>query len=875
MKKYWILSALCVLFLMLGIVGCTQGEEEAKEAVITGAEDVILKAEDTSYDFSKGVSGTLDGAAAEVAVDSSDVEFGKAGEYEVVYTLGDESVTVKVYIYGMPVLIAEDATQKYSDAVQWTVGVSAKDSFGKDLEVQYTPPQLAVEGMPEYNKAYTVTYTATDAAGNMATKTRTVTVSEDGRPVFEPAEFSLTNVNGSVSVEGDLIAALKDGVEVNPFVQGADGSIFFSGDYFLELGAGEYTFTLVTSAGYNDFVVTVDAGDAMGALEYDDITNYIFTGEELADLPKATSAPSNAYKYSYLYEIVDEDGTAVPVEEFVPSEGNYTYRISAKLSDDDEWTVVDEQAFFLRDTGADVIDLAISPQNINFFRPSYEYGAGISFVESVTIDGDTSPAYRFTTATPTDTDTMPTLGRVLQLDQEFLASMLERGLTTLSMDIGISAYGAPDDPSDVVWIWCEFFGEVPTPEGGAAYSWGSTATGGGLMNEGAWTTINFDLSAGFTSPSQPTIYTVGADGKVTFTFQQFGLCFSVYSVYVGGGAQEFYQGAQDLYIRNIRFGRDTNDTSIQNTYTAGDSTIVLGADGAATVNGANYTYELYKDGTVLFFNDSEQMYEFSMQYTKAGEDGALYAMLTRGGVDYLGEFQFEEGDILSLKDGKVTFELPDYAEQFKSAPGFKYELKKAGGGSVLASQPGSIELTESGAYQWIASFTEDDKTTTLIYDFYVCAEDDISGLLYMKEGEGTIRFVRMDTDGLPVFEVRATSPGTAVLYMDGDYVADMLQQEIEDGKSYPMQISVRPIGNQVYIQWGGQNAVAKPGCYQPIAPDPNGGFVTATVAPSMLAYTGAGDGGQPAFERQGDEDFMLFFNGGDTFEFKGFTYSAS
>lgn len=182
---------------------------------------------------------------------------------------------------------------------------------------------------------------------------------------------------------------------------------------------------------------------------------------------------------------------------------------------------------------------------------------------------------------------------------------------------------------------------------------------------------------------------------------------------------------------------------------------------------------------------------------------------------------------------------------------------------------------ESGAYQWIASFTEDDKTTTLIYDFYVCAEDDISGLLYMKEGEGTIRFVRMDTDGLPVFEVRATSPGTAVLYMDGDYVADMLQQEIEDGKSYPMQISVRPIGNQVYIQWDGQNAVAKPGCYQPIAPDPNGGFVTATVAPSMLAYTGAGDGGQPAFERQGDEDFMLFFNGGDTFEFKGFTYSAS
>lgn len=864
MKKYWLLLVLAMLFLTAGLVACTK--PEPKEAVITGTKDVILKEADTSYDFGTGVSGTLDGEAAEVTVDSSDVEFGKAGEYEVVYTLGDESVTAKVFIYGMPVITAEDAEQKYSDAVQWTVGVSAKDSFGKELQVEVTPPQLEVSGMPEYNKEYTVTYTATDVAGNVATKTRKITVTEEGRPVFEPATLVLTDVNASVTVEGGLIAALKDGEEVEPFVQGTEGELFLSGDYFLALGEGQYTFTLVTSAGYNDFVVTVDAGEPMSALVYGDITNYVFSAEELADLPQASADAYNAYTYFFRYEIVDKAGTAVEADEFTATEGNYTYKISAKISEDDPWTTLSEQPFFLRDEAADVVDLAISAQNINFFRPNVEYGAAIDFESEVTIGDDTSSAYRLATAPAVEN--IPTQGRVVQLDQEFLTKMIKRGLTTLSMEVGVISYGDAAVSDDVVWIWSEFFGEYPTANGGATYPWGSVASG--LLGEAQWTTITFDLSAGFTSPSQPSIYTMDADGNVIFSYEQFGLCFSVYSVYVGGGEQKLYEGSQDLYIRNIRFGRDAEDTSVVNTYRSGDDVIVMAANGAANVEGTDYTYELYKDGTVLFFNGDERMFEFSMQYTKAGENGAVYATLTHGDKNYLGDFQFEDGDILALKDGKVEFALPDYAAQFSSLPEFSYALINEQN-ETLTSQPGNFTITASGYYRWQASYVENGENQTLTYEFYVCAENDPTGKLYRKEGEGTIKFSRME-DGVPVFEVRSNGAGTAVLYLDGDFVSEVLAEEIELGVSYSMQMYVQPIGNQVYIQWDGQNAVAKMGCYGVITP--NGGWALATVAPSMLAYEGPATPNFPAYVRQGDEDFMLFFNGGGTFEFKQFSYGA-
>ncbi len=840
-KRIYLLSFLCLVFCAFGLIGCG-GKSDAK---ITGAKDIALKAEATSYDFSEGVTGTIKGEPAEVTVDSSKVLFGTPGEYDVVYKLKDKSVTVKARIYGTPTITAPNAIQKYSDAVQWTVGVTAKDTFGKELKVTAVPPELDVEGMPIYGETYTVTCAATDAAGNTVTANRTVTVSNEGRPTFPSAEIVLTNVDVPTEIPGTYITALNsDGEEVEAFTQGADGKLYFSGDYFFahrDSAGKTLEFTLVTTAGYNSFSVRVKEGDAFGVLTFGDITNFIFPAGELIRFPGAKSAPGNAYRYEYLYEVIDASGHTVVSDMFAPEEGNYTFRISARISSEDAWQKVTEQPFYVREE-TEAFDLAISPQNLNFFSPNVAAGASLEFVEEVTIGAEsaakTSSAYRFAMGTKNET----TLDRVLQVDQEQLAKLIKRGLTSISFDVGTTGY-----ENGCTFLNVEFFGQYQTPNGGATYAWGSI--GGGLVPNNGWQTYTFDLSKGFTSPSQPTVYTQDASGNVIFTFQQYGLCFTAYSVY----PTAYITGSQNVYIRNIRFGRQSEVGNVVNTYKNGEKTITLGENGKATVEGLPYNYEYYGDGTVLFYNGNNSLHDFSMKYTPAG-NGSVYANLNWAGTIYRGEFQFEDGDIVVPAEGKVTFELPDFASAFRQMPGFSYALKKYGGSAVLATQPGEKELTETGAYEWTASFTEDGKTRTYVYQFYVCAENDLLSKTRMDAG-GKIRFTGME-DGEPVFRAQS-SAGGVILYIDGDYIQGLLDDP--EISSLALSMTIRNMGSQAFMMWDGGTTSLEPG-FRIVLPG-GAAWHTLTFDPCLLKTNG--------IDRGEDKDLYIWFNGGNKLEFKG------
>ena len=863
-KKIALLSLLCLAFCAVGLFGC--GKAGGSDAEISGAKDVVLKSSDTTFDFSPeamGIRGFRDGEPAEVSVDSSKVVFGTPGEYEVTYTLDDAKKTIKARVYGMPTISAQDAIQSYPDAVQWTVGVTATDSFGESLRVFAIEPELEVAGMPEYNKSYEVRYTATDRAGNVATASRTILVSRDNRPTFGSAEVTLTDTDRPVEVAGNLIAALDEtGKVVNAFAGGADGKLYFSGEYFLEKGAGTYEFTLATTAGYNKFTVKVHAGDALGAiLLEEDLTDYVFSEGERIRFPQAKSAPGNAYRYEYRYEIEDARGGVQAADMFAPVRGNYVYRVSARKSAADAFAVVAEQRFFVREE-TEALDLAISPKNLNFFSPNLAAGASYEFVEAVTIGGQTTPAYRFGSGTRN----AETLDRVLQVDQEYLKKMIERGFTTFSVDVGTTEYA-----HGAVFLNVEFFGQYQTPNGGANYAWGSI--GGGLIPGGGWQTYTFDLAKGFTSPSQPTVYTKDAAGEVIFTFRQYGLCFTCYSVY----PTTYIEESHDFYLRNIRFGKKSNTElgDLVNTYKNGSDTIVLAENGQATVKGSSYRYELYGEDTVLFFSGANRLHDFSMTYT-AGS-ATSFSNLNFEGADYTGAYQFEDGDVLTLGESGVSFDLPRFAERFENEAGFSYTLRRGGSQTPLLVKSagealGSYRFTQAGHYEWAASYPGGE---SYVYDLYVLAADDIFTKLKTTDMNGktmaTLRFLRMDGEN-PVFEVRGVGGDAPCLYLDGDFVTAKLAEEAASGEDYQLRILTPRSENQCYIMWDGQIAVPKgyAGCYA------NAGAMYI-LRPSYLAKEGvldpAGKNIYPVYERKGEEDLRIEFKGA-VVEISGLTYEA-
>ncbi len=149
--------------------------ENAKDIHITLTETDLAKHTDL-------VSALDNGETMPVEVNSSGVTFGVAGKYDLTYTYKDKSQKVNVYIYGAPTMSFTQAggqaiTVDYAEASEKIYeNISAKNSFGEDLEVQLLSDGGMYTGIFLNDGVFTLNFVAVDKAGQKVYLTRTVTV---------------------------------------------------------------------------------------------------------------------------------------------------------------------------------------------------------------------------------------------------------------------------------------------------------------------------------------------------------------------------------------------------------------------------------------------------------------------------------------------------------------------------------------------------------------------------------------------------------------------------------------------------------------------------------------------------------------------------
>ncbi|WP_221635736.1 immunoglobulin-like domain-containing protein, partial [Listeria aquatica] len=158
-----------------------------------------------------------------IEVTANNVDTTKAGTYQVSYKVTDsdgnestKTITVTVRTNDKPVINAADKTLKVGDTFDPKAGVTASDTEDGDL----TSAIEVTANNVDTTKAgtYQVSYKVTDSDGNEATKTITVTVRTNDKPVINAADKTLkvgdtfdpkAGVTASDTEDGDLTSAIE------------------------------------------------------------------------------------------------------------------------------------------------------------------------------------------------------------------------------------------------------------------------------------------------------------------------------------------------------------------------------------------------------------------------------------------------------------------------------------------------------------------------------------------------------------------------------------------------------------------------------------------------------------------------------------------
>lgn len=342
--------ALTMLFSLgcLAVAACTGKSEEY---TVMGAKDWNIKASESIFDYSVGVVAILaDGTEKNVRVDDSDVEYGKAGSYSIIYYYGKDSsegVEKTVKIYDLPTFnVGETRTISYQDAriTGASSGVTAKDSFDQPLSVTVVDDGGMSE-LLEY-KTYTVEYSAADLAGNVTELTCAVTIGDEGRPDVEDIEHTLTGTTEAsdcsfpVTLNGGTFAALEvfDGetwTELSEADYKYDEKVTLYGSWLvtqplseavkmkLVTNTGEREFTLkleettdfkVLTEGYDNWIFRMGEEMSLPVPELESyremIPSYtVWKGEDLIDVRDGKiSAPMGAADYPIVIRVTMSDG---------------------------------------------------------------------------------------------------------------------------------------------------------------------------------------------------------------------------------------------------------------------------------------------------------------------------------------------------------------------------------------------------------------------------------------------------------------------------------------------------------------------------------------------------------------------------------------
>ena len=223
----------------------TSGAAGVQDIVISGVTDLHITTAKTNIAKEIALVTAAKGEEiVEVAADTSKVQFGTQGTYEVTYTAGDVVEKCNVTIYGAMTAGATNnnaVTLKYSEVyTSLTKGVSFKDCFNTELPVEVVTDGGIKNADGSLNLGeYTVKYMATDKAGQSMYATRTVTVVEEKNPSIVAQTYDMADdefvLNVDVEDFNAFLALSLDGVAVSEdYYTKSNNKITISGDYIFE-----------------------------------------------------------------------------------------------------------------------------------------------------------------------------------------------------------------------------------------------------------------------------------------------------------------------------------------------------------------------------------------------------------------------------------------------------------------------------------------------------------------------------------------------------------------------------------------------------------------------------------------------------------------
>ena len=293
MKKrfLFILTAICAMSLALciscGKTGDSESESNGNTAVgqkysIEGVSDIAISSSATEYDFLKGIVGWEDQTIREVTVDSSAVEFGKVGSYEIVYNLGSISKKATVRVYGMPEIIGETKYEaSFSEDIDVFAGVIGKDSFGAELLVATNSEfELDKFGRVCYGDHF-FRYYVTDTVGNTTYLDRIYTVTPPLDYVFDDVIVTEENPNAKIDIgEKVLSYVIYNDEKLEPSAYTVTDGVLDLSYYVADLGVGRHMFSLSFEGGYSDVLVDM-------TMNVSQFYGKAIVGEDMASLFKA------------------------------------------------------------------------------------------------------------------------------------------------------------------------------------------------------------------------------------------------------------------------------------------------------------------------------------------------------------------------------------------------------------------------------------------------------------------------------------------------------------------------------------------------------------------------------------------------------------
>ncbi|MBC2391631.1 immunoglobulin-like domain-containing protein [Listeria booriae] len=290
--------------------------------------DVYLKVGDKFNPYA-GItaSDTEDGDLTDrIDIESSDVDMTQPGTYAVEYSVTDSDnnttkITRHVYVRtnDKPVIHASDQTFKAGASFDPLAGMSASDTEDGDITANVTVTANDVDA----NQAgtYHVTYSVTDSDDNTTTKTVTITVLTNEKPVITAADITqkahrsvdpMAGVTASDLEDGDLTANIK--------IIANDINIDVPGEYHvtysvLDSDGNETEKTITVTILSNEAPVihgqdvTFKAGKA-----FDPMVGVTASDTEDGDITSAIEITANdvdptvAGVYHVTYSVTDSDG---------------------------------------------------------------------------------------------------------------------------------------------------------------------------------------------------------------------------------------------------------------------------------------------------------------------------------------------------------------------------------------------------------------------------------------------------------------------------------------------------------------------------------------------------------------------------------------